>query len=316
MNLLAASRTRLQEMVGLILEKRVLSALQNLGAAPKRCEVVRTNGIFAVNYVDRDASGEMIAAGACSGFANRLSTARAKALSEWVERFAMKKAYQSDASRFSHGSDGCAAYPIILSRRKAKELARINALNEAIERFAWAKWWDDKDMAHECRWLNSSDLPKYWAELNRFVKIESVRVIKPALNPQNKFPQVTLEILIAKTREGGILTGGAASAEQMTQDRHERAQSELLRHAIAYSRKAQVAPTSFYERRLVHFGNGLGTDIVENRLAARGTQSISFPHLAYDSEVDHPLKDLVVVHHCLFEDQPEFMGGDLERLCL
>ncbi len=316
MNLWPTNKEYLRGLVDSAIHNRIMRELHRHKAAPKRCEVTKSNHFWGVNYIDRDASHEMIAAGACSGFASQKSKARAKALSEWVERYAMKQAYQRDPKRFAHGSDGCAAYPVLMSRRKAVARARENALNEALERYVWAKWWDTPAIGHTIRRMDPQEMESYWSAINNIIEIESIYCVNPLVTTDGKHPASTLDILIARTRSGGILTGGAASPAESSADRRERAVSELLRHAIAFSRHSTINPKSFYEQRLVYFGSGAGSDLVESRLASGGTSAILLPDLAHDSEIDHPLKDLVVVYHCLFEGQPEFMGGRVERLCL
>jgi hypothetical protein len=78
----------------------------------------------------------------------------------------------------------------------------------------------------------------------------------------------------------------------------------------------KIPPQSFYEKRLAFFGLGHGDQLVAKRLANPGTESVILPHLAIDETVEHSMSQDYFVHRCLFENQPPFVGGELERLCL
>jgi hypothetical protein len=77
-----------------------------------------------------------------------------------------------------------------------------------------------------------------------------------------------------------------------------------------------IRGTSFYQRRLYHFGTGNGREIIQSRLSQQGREPITLPGLKFDEEVSYAHSDLVYVHRCLFHNQPVFIGGAIDRLCI
>jgi hypothetical protein len=59
--------------------------------------------------------------------------------------------------------------------------------------------------------------------------------------------------------------------------------------------ESKRAPKSFYEKRLHFFAfDPKGRAMLEYRLSANGTRSVTLPKLAIDEEVSHSLSDLVM----------------------
>ncbi|NJL25057.1 MAG: hypothetical protein HC902_07700 [Calothrix sp. SM1_5_4] len=145
--------------------------------------------------------------------------------------------------------------------------------------------------------------------LQRFVPIEKILMVKPV---HSLTPFCNLEIYFAFIRGAGVISAGAAGLGEVS----ERALSELLRHGLAVSRywRDGIKPQSLYERRLIHFAQD--RSLLQARLKAKGTRVVELPPLRYDGEIQHALQDDICVYHCLFEEQPLFVGGDVERLCL
>ena len=91
------------------------------------------------------------------------ATALAKANSEMIERkvFSIGHGLGLESCQ-TERSDGFAAYPKkmgLLSVEKARE----NALAEAIERYAWANWWDDRDISYSHKTYSLSEFNEIWS---------------------------------------------------------------------------------------------------------------------------------------------------------
>ncbi len=243
-----------------------------------------------------------------------------KALVEYLERMAFLEGVGNQdpiCDRFH--SDGIAAYP--RSNPDALALARRNAYSEALERQVWASWWDNESIGHRATDLSKgefNDDPKIkltMAELENILPIESTTVIEPYFDD----PDHTLIILFSKIEGAGYISGGAAGPKNKRKETFVRAMSELIRHGIAMARftSTKADPKTFYERRLLFFGSGQGNKIVEHRLNVQANETLRLPPLEIDSEIKSKKTDkLIVTHRCLFRDQPPFVDGKLERLCL
>ncbi len=246
------------------------------------------------------------------------STAILKGLVEMIERQAFIEGYKNGLPHCQTArSDGFAAFPIGV-HPQATSIARENGLSEAIERFVWASWWDDKTVGYDTRNVNFSSLSlgeSLLRDLQRHLPTSSVFEIQPWSETDNR----VVVIYLAFLDPIGVISGGACGKKDDIEGVRYRAIAELLRHGLAVTRLDQTpnSELSFYERRLHYFGRTKeGTILAQKRLEAKGLRTISLPELEYDSAVDHSLSELVVVHRCHFANQPEFVGGDLERLCL
>jgi hypothetical protein len=234
-----------------------------------------------------------------------------KALTEFCER-RLSKISSDLATKLTERSDGFAAFPILeLSKSSAELRARENALAEAVERFTWATWWDNSDTAFT---VSQNDRNDDIQILTKDFKLNSLRTIEVPTNST-----LTLTIYLAETNLGGYITGGAAGTQSEKKETHARAFGELLRHLLALQKikkNSYQQNLSFYEQRLWGFGSGKWNTLVENRLKIKGLRNINLPALIVDKAIVHPYLDFIVVHRCLFENQPIFLGGALERLCI
>ena len=187
---------------------------------------------------------------------------------------------------------------------------------KAAERFVWANWWDDSRTAfkkHPFRVNRSDALYPFFKSIAGTTPIKDIQLIQPAVvNSED----VIVLIFIAGLEGGGFISGGAAGTNVSSV--RFRAASELFRHSLAISRikKDKVIPESFYEKRLSYFGLGLGDKLVRRRLSCHGNRPIVLPKLRFDTPIKHSLDSLAAVHRCYFENQPHFIGGGLERLCI
>lgn len=250
-----------------------------------------------------------------TGMAFDKETALLKSLSERVERLAFIEGSRSNhLSCKTDASDGFAAIPQSLGFRKATESAWF----EAVERYVWASWWDDLKVAHKIETIlpdsiqvaNSSYLQSVFAQLS----LKKLQVVTPCvLNMQSS----EVLILLGSLENGGFISGGACGRLENHESTFYRGLDELFRHGMGYKKYLidNLDPKSFYEKRLLYFATGEGSELVLNRLAEQGTESISLPGLAIDKSVPTGFSDYYV-HRCYFRGQPPFVGGALERLCL
>lgn len=281
--------------------------LQARGLAPTNIQFATWQNWTLVSCFAEDDS-LLISENVTMGIDRNPEIALMKGLTEFCERKIMNTTSDSIV-RLTERSDGLAALPKYyeLAHNRVQE----HALNEAVERYLWAKWWDDSSI----KFFKSDDFT--FANKEQLIlefdleNISSIHIL-----PSNH--NSSLLILIAKIKGGGYVTGGAAGNIQNKEQTFSRAFGELLRHLIVVKtmRTSAYYPSSFYEKRLYGFGSGAWNKIVEDRLDLMGSNSIALPELVADREVEHSNSDFIMLHRCLFYNQPIFMGGDLERLCI
>ena len=127
--------------------KKLLFFLKKENLLPKNIELSNIGRIsIATVYEKKDSN--IMSNTACTGFSKSPQRATLKALTEFIERKAYLNGHSSGLKGCdTDSSDGFAGYPVILTTRKrARRSARINFLNEAIERYAWSCWWDNADI--------------------------------------------------------------------------------------------------------------------------------------------------------------------------
>jgi hypothetical protein len=265
-----------------------------------------------------DDKSKVISENSTTGFADDGNIALLKALSERVERLAFRSGYENKlTSCMTERSDGFAAYPLFYQNAVLK--ARESALAEAVERYVWAKWWDDETIAFKLESINSSankqNILPYVSTVKNQCALEEIFVIEPKIENSNGLAVV---ILFGRLKSGGFISGGACGSIDDIKQTLLRSLDELYRHGLAIEkiRLENTEPVTFYEKRLAYFGLGHGNHLIRKRLEAKGSESIILPKLEIDEVVKHELHDLFQVHRCYFENQPPFVGGALERLCL
>jgi hypothetical protein len=293
--------------------------MASAGAAPRFIEFANAGACFFANVFDRRTQ-HAICPSICTGFASTEGMALRKALSEYIERRAYAHAAAKSLEWASvAGTDGLAAYPTDVGVGVAVEAARENAICEAVERFAWASWWDNDaikfDLEEDYRPSRDEKGSQFLlSALNDRVPFRRILAVKPRIRDAS----FQLIILFAELRAGGYLSGGACDRAKSQNARSERAAAEIFRHGLAFRRMEQglTCEMSFYERRLWYFATGQGDALVARRLRANGRQEVSLPPLRLDLPVQHDLASLAAVHRCVFDGQPPFVAGALERLCL
>ena len=305
------------------LEVKILTdlteTLKARGCLPGHIEATRIGDLSIVSVYDHR-STTLMPESVATGMDSKMSVATAKALTEWIERRAFKDGFKNELrSCLTERSDGFAAFPT--ANENSNNLVREIALSEAIERFVWARWWDDHSIKFCFDARHAEDI-RYWnlsysllEKLNEFIEIERFIEIQPEFTP---FPDKELVIFVGEVKNHGVVTGGACGPRGDRLNTLNRAAGELFRHAMAARRllDKSVEPESFYERRLAFLLSSNGRSAFHNRIAIQGTQPVILPHLVVDEIVPHKFNQVVTVHRCLFESQPPFIGGKLERMCL
>lgn len=289
---------------------------------PEGFEYARIGDVYWVNIVQRK-TAELITDQIYSGFDTSFSVASGKAISEKTEREAFQFGFDiGDEPCQTERSDGFAVMP--RSHQNAQVIARENALNEAIERYVWAKWWDNTEVSFKHETFKLSDLSKetfglaldLLSELSKKLDIIGLHLITPHIA---NAPDKELLIYVAELKDG-VITGGACGDIDDRQKTNLRAVSELFRHGMVLVQNPGLSNVSdkatFYEKRLFYFASKAGREKFYDRLNNTGSAAIILPQLAIDNEISHPKEKSFVAHRCLFENQPPFVGGALERMCL
>ncbi len=291
--------------------------LKGCGRLPKHIEVSSLSSGVMASVFDSSPSPVINESVFC-GIDPNPATAILKGLVEMVERQAFIEGYKEGRAYCQTArSEGFAAFPTEAAPA-ASAIARENGLCEAIERYVWATWWDDRQIGHDVRSVAFDSLSSgesLLRDLQNCVSLDSVIEVRPWSNPSDR----AVIIYLAFLNPIGVISGGACGNKKDIEGVRYRALAELFRHGLAVKRFDSAAPSelSFYERRLRYFGLTVeGTDLAKIRLQAKGLKTIQLPQLEYDNFVPHSLSNLVAVHRCRFENQPDFIGGKLERLCL
>ena len=295
----------------------LLKELKLKGQLPKNIDISIVGNRFWVACYDENES-DIISESSTTGFSEDRNIAILKALSENAERSAFRSGYKKQLTTcMTDRSDGFAAYPIFY--KNAEALAHQAAYNEAVERYVWATWWDDveiKFVMNELASFNAhTDIIKQVSIIKDQCAIDKIFVIQPEIGNEIN---LSVTILFGQLKSGGYISGGACGLSAEIDQSILKSLDELYRHGLAVKRMqdGNLKPNTFYEKRLSYFATGAGNHLIEKRIKATGIKSICLPNLQIDESVDHELSDLFYVHRCYFENQPAFVGGDLERLCL
>ncbi len=274
---------------------------------------------FVTSFAEKPS--EIMANNVTCGVSTEPETAALKAMVEFYERRVFQEGIERDdliCSRIH--SDGVASYPMVEDAVYFQE-ARRRAYAEAWERYVWATWWDDEDYGHSLQsfensiYSNDPSIKQTIDEFAKILLIENFQIVEPLTDSKD----LRVVILFLKINGLGYISGGAAGKTSESTEIFFAAFSELIRHGLGVKRflKTKALPTSFYEKRLMFFGCGDGNGIVTDRLNKVGMKLITTPKLEHDGEIEsNALKNLIYTHRCLFEGQPPFVSGKLERLCL
>jgi hypothetical protein len=247
---------------------------------------------------------------------------------EFIERMAFLEGSKKNVQACqTKNSDGFAGFPS--AAHDASRIAQRNAFAEAIERFVWSTWWDSYSACKMEKFKLfdfKNTLVKDLLEIiNEHTPVKTIyRIIPTVLNSDG----IQTIIFFVKLEYGGFISGGAAGDVDNNKfstsfiDIQFRALAEMVRHSIGYRRSLEkkLIPETLYEKRLLYFASGEGDQLVEDRLNIFSNSNkrdpIILPELIYDSVIPHEFSEAVVVHRCLFNNQPPFVGGSVARLCL
>ncbi len=296
----------------------LLRALKQAKQMPPFIEIGKIGPYFVVNvFSQKNVGSEFIVGNVSTGMSLITEVAWLKGINEWIERKAFLENKVRTPARFIRESDGCAAYSHFLKGKSAaKKMARSNALNEAIERFVWSKWWDSSSSADiEVLDRNSSYMKTIIATVDSKIEPENLYVIAPKFRGYSDRKVI---ILFLSLKNGGFISGGACGLKDHESLILERAIVELLRHSLGYCRmiESSVGIVTFYDQRLYFFASGRGDDLVWLRINSKSNEAIEFSKIEFDSVLEHTLQGVSTVYHIQFEEPPYFLEGPLERLCL
>ncbi|MBL7554269.1 MAG: hypothetical protein JNM24_00495 [Bdellovibrionaceae bacterium] len=297
------------------LQKLILN-LKERKALPKNMQMASV-GPYCFANVFYDLNSGLVCESVACGFDISPDVALKKGLTEFFEGKAFSEGYKSGISSCqTERSDGFAAFPVGHDDLHT-EKARKNALNEAVERFVWATWWDDTTIGHDSIWIVNAQLASsqknFIQEMKKSHEVEKILAVRPHF--ENLYGE-TLLILVGFLKNGGVVSGGACGSDNTSI--MDRALSELFRHGLAAKRLRQgtTKAQSFYERRLEYFATVEGQIKFEERLAQAGINKVKLPPIIIDEMIPHSFSDLFYVHRVLFQNQPPFIGGELERFCI
>lgn len=296
-----------------------IKEIKGQGLVVPQIEISKLGGLsFASVFTERPT--EVMANSASAGVDYNSDLAITKALVEHFERQVFSEGIAiGNPVCFRRHSDGVAAYP--RSKINADTQARENAYCEALERYVWARWWDDHSVGHTRTFFENSEFfcnEKFRItieDLNKIISLDSISVIEPFFEES----QNDVLILFAAVKNFGYISGGAAGPTDNRDEIFLRGLAELIRHGIALSRfiETKQSPKTFYEKRLLLFGLGHGNESVNERLQNISNNNLKLPSLEFDNVIESKkYSGLITTHRCLFKDQPPFVDGDLERLCL
>lgn len=294
----------------------VISQLKGQNKMPKRIDFSKVGDRFwCVVSDNQNDSLSVINQDVYTGFSFDKETAVLKALSERAERLSFIEGASSGLPGCqTERSDGFAAMPLVYKSDRTRE----NAFGEAVERFVWATWWDCSDYMSTTEKIDIESpvvaKSEYLQEIFKSLDLEYVLRVCPALEPGGNSQ---VQVLFGKIKNKGFISGGACGPSIEEEIIFFRAVDELYRHGFAYNRalEKKLVPQSFYEKRLFYFASGLGNGLVENRLLQQGARHIQLPNLEIDESINSIVNGFSV-HRCYFKNQPPFVGGALDRLCL
>jgi len=291
----------------------VISDLKSKDLLPVNINVTKKFDLFFYNLYNK-INSNLISDGIYTGIDNNESIALGKSLSEYIERKVLSTLNKSNEDKTS--SLGFAAYPTSNGQNFAESKARENSYSEALERYTWASWWDNLSLAKvEELSITNEKNKSLLAIIDQFTSIKHIYKIVPSVINEDLRNTI---IIFCNTKNNGFISGGATGKREDSEETIFRALSELCRHSIAYSRykSNNIIPETFYEKRLIYFAEGNGNESVLQRIEKSHGPEINLPELVIDEKIENTISKYFVVHRCIFKNQPPFIGGELERLCL
>ncbi len=300
----------------------IMRELEKKGKSPLKISLAKHGGMFFSSVSDYSGIEFLDPSGGGAG-AETPNLALIKGLMEYVERKVFSENQFSGAKVYNTESiDGTASFPKVLCTKAwALKRAREAALCEAIERFSWATWWENESISAQI----DDTTNEFNDELN---VVRELAIAIDKLTPVEKWLRIkprllgydNLEVIIffGLLKNKGIICAGACGPKNRPAESIRRVFSELFRHSYAVDAfvNRKIEAKFLYEHRLKYFGSGLGDSLFHARISKQSTEAIEFPGLEIDESLIHPLSYCVTIHRCLFENQPDFMSGSIEKLCI
>lgn len=252
-----------------------------------------------------------------------MSTSKFKALSMALTEFVERKVCRGNPD-LPWANEGVAACAITshLDYETAYAIAKNNSFHEAFERYVWATWWDEISFSHKIidyeqasfRGTHSDSLVNH---IGNVLGPGKAVLVLPQVLDSNYVLIVSLYLL----KNGmGLVSGGAAGKKDEIDKTLVKALGEMSRHANALYRARKPSglakPTHFYDERLLFFGSKQGMDVALDRLNKTGKEAITLPDLEYSQILRHQYEDKFILYYSRYKNQPDFLGGEVSRLCL
>lgn len=294
--------------------------MKKLGLAPLSIQQSKIENFYLSNFV-YETNDNLITNSIFTGLAADKNLSLIKSLCEFIERNAFKSGFELNLEVCNtERSDGFAAFPNFPDRRTGLNRSRTNALNEALERYVWATWWDQNTAStiEKVPITYFEEVAPIIGQISKCAPIENIFHIMPHFLDFSENYSPKLVIIFLKIKNLGYISAGAVDIESNFKTVYQRCFAELLRHSLAFNKHLtkNIQPKSLYEKRLIYFASGKGNSLIDEKLSATSTTLIRLPSLKYDRTIPHIFDDLISVHRCIYENQPPFIGGAIERLCL
>jgi hypothetical protein len=227
--------------------------------------------------------------------------AKIKAISEFVEREAFRN---TDAS----SSCGFAAYPYIFNKALATKNAKVEAMNERIEKYAWTRWADQENIKSKIHNIPYEENKNYYLGIQQEIKFLEYYRITPLIS---NISNLNCTLLYALTQYGWVC---GASAKHSPIEAENNALKELYMSSIALYRnhEKQMEPSSFFEKRLLWISQQ--DHLIRSKITCKGEHLIQIPK-HYFRNIETKYKKFYVVQQCYLEGYKcNFFGDETNKL--
>lgn len=237
--------------------------------------------LYKVDVYDKKPEYGFMHESVCSGISTCEFEAYQIALSEYFER----KAINYNNLKYSNG---CAAQPIYFSRNRSLKVATQRGRNEAFERFAFYKWFEDPTIKHN--WIKHSNLLSRVSSLVRFKR--SIGQIKIHIDYRGF-------LILSYIELGNGLLFGVALDQQLAKAQL-RSESELFRNSISFinsNNKKSISQSDLRIKEIARHGKRF-----LNRIETPGSRQVKFPSTGKIYELKHEWPENIIVIRFTFED--------------
>jgi hypothetical protein len=259
----------------------------------------------------------------CTGMSDNQYHALTIALTEYVERIVCRN--NPNLPFANEGVAGRSIYSLCDADGLKAQISQAS-LNEAIERYAWSKWWDEKSIKSTAENLDKTLLKGslYHSLCEHVQKLHpggEFLIVKPNIDcSDTRIGERELLILLyVLNGDAGIISGGNCDFKSNRIKSIGKALGELSRHANAIYRsqqKSSLTAKHFYDQRLLYFASKEGCQVAFERLGIAGQNKVKFPDFEHNRILSHQYEAGILLHQTQFIDHQLFLSGPLERLCL